>query len=81
MSLSETLKATRQKAFLSQESFANELKVSIATINRWENGRAKPNITAMNRLKAFCKERELPFDNIEQEWFKSSQEADNEKSI
>jgi len=74
MSLAETLKNMRQKAFMSQESFANELNVSVATINRWENGRAKPNITAMSKLKSFCEDKGLPFNEIEREWFSHSTE-------
>jgi len=80
MSLSETLKNMRQKAFMSQESFANELNVSVATINRWENGRAKPNITAMNKIKTFCENKKLPFDEIENEWFNYSYKEINREN-
>ena len=34
MSLSEVLKITRQKAFMTQEAFASAIHVSSATINR-----------------------------------------------
>lgn len=53
MSLSDTIKHTRQKLFMSQEDFATAIRVSVATINRWENGRSKPNLTAMKNIKAF----------------------------
>ena len=69
MSLSVALKMTRQKAFQTQEMFAKELRVSVATINRWENGRAKPNLTAMKRIKDYCENHNLPYDEIEKEWF------------
>ena len=72
--LSEIIKMTRQKAFLSQESFANELNVSVSTINRWETGKVKPNLTAMKNLKEFCGRHELSYDVIENEWFSHSQE-------
>ena len=49
MSLSDTIKGTRQKLFMSQEDFATAIHVSVATINRWENGRSKPNLTAMKK--------------------------------
>ena len=74
MSLSETLKVTRQKAFMSQEAFANEIHVSVATINRWENGRSKPNLTAMKNLKQFCDDHGLVYEDIEREWFGHSSE-------
>lgn len=69
MQLSETLKKTRQKAFLSQEEFANILKVSVSTINRWENGKVRPNLSAMKNIKLFCEKNNLPYDEIESEWF------------
>ena len=72
MSLPEILKITRQKAFMSQELFANALNVSVATINRWENGKCKPNLTAMKHINEFCKDHNLPYDEIEEEWFRKS---------
>ena len=72
MSLPETIKLTRQKLFMSQEDFAAKVHVSVATINRWENGRSKPNLTAMKNIKAFCEENNLSFAEIEQEWRKDS---------
>jgi DNA-binding transcriptional regulator YiaG len=69
MQLSDTIKITRQKAFLSQEAFAKELEVAVSTINRWENGKSKPNLTAMKNLKTFCAKHELPYEELETEWF------------
>lgn len=74
MSLPEILKITRQKAFMSQELFANALNVSVATINRWETGKCKPNLTAMKNLKKFCGEYNLSYEEIEREWFNHSSE-------
>ena len=65
MSLSVKLKQTRQKLFFTQEDFAATLHGSVATINRWEKGHSKPNMTAMKALKAFCEKNNLPFDEIE----------------
>ena len=72
MSLSETIKLTRQKLFMSQEDFASKIHVSVATINRWENGRSKPNLIAMKSIKTFCEENNLSFSEIENEWHKAS---------
>ena len=58
----------RKKALLSQEDFAKTLNVSVGTINRWENAKTKPNITAMKKIKAFCEENNIPFDEIEAAW-------------
>lgn len=72
--LSEMIKKTRQKAFLSQEEFATELNVSISTINRWENGKAKPNLTAMKNLKNFCETQKLSYQDLEDAWFEQDDE-------
>lgn len=74
MQLSEVLKMTRQKAFMSQEAFANELKVSVSTINRWETGKAKPNLTALKNIKEFCDRHKLSYENIEKGWFSLEKE-------
>ena len=70
MSLSDIIKGTRQKLFMSQEDFATAIHVSVATINRWENGRSKPNLTAMKNIKVFCENNNLPFEQLESEWRK-----------
>lgn len=71
--LPEVIKMTRQKAFLSQDAFAEELNVSVSTINRWETGKVKPNLAAMRSLKMFCETHQLPYEDIEAEWFKFSE--------
>ncbi len=72
MSLSESIKNMRMKALLSQEELAAKLHVSVGTINRWENGKTRPNIMAMKSIKDFCDENSFPFDNIETEWIKGN---------
>mgnify|MGYP004690623947 FL=1 len=71
--MSDTIKKLRQKLFLSQEEFAKELCVSVSTINRWETGKVKPNITAMKKIKNFCNKNNLKFDELESEWLNESQ--------
>lgn len=55
---------------MSQENFAAELNVSVSTINRWETGKVKPNLSAMKSIKDFCEKHDLSYENIEDEWFK-----------
>lgn len=71
--VSNTIKKMRQKIFLSQEEFAKELNVSVSTINRWETGKVKPNLTAMKKLKRFCEKNNLKFDALESEWLDETQ--------
>ena len=76
MSFSEELKRLRQRTFLSQEAFAKELNVSFSTVNRWECGRTKPNLTAMKSLKNFCISHGLAFDDIEEKWLDLGKESE-----
>lgn len=66
MSFSEDIKKIRRKAFLTQEDFAREIGVSFATVNRWETGRAKPNLKTMKLIDDYCKRNDIDFDISEQ---------------
>ena len=46
----EQLKALRQQHGWSQEDLARELGVSFSTVNRWENGKAKPSQLAQKGI-------------------------------
>lgn len=47
MTYSEKIKKIRQKCFLSQEVFGREIGGSFSSVNRWEGGKSKPNMSAM----------------------------------
>ena len=66
MSFSEDIKRIRRKAFLTQEDFAKEIGVSFATVNRWETGKARPNLITMKLIDDYCKRNEIDFDISEQ---------------
>lgn len=70
MTYSKEIKKLRQKCFLSQEAFAKELGVSFSSINRWEGGKSKPNISAMKKIVNFCNSNNLDFSNLEKEYYK-----------
>ena len=71
MSFSEEIKKVRKKAFLTQMMFAKEINVSFSTVNRWENGKGNPNLSAMKAIKRFCESHEIPYKDLEAEWFNS----------
>ena len=48
------VKEVRRQLAISQEDLARELGVSYATVNRWENGQAKPSKLARAQLDSFC---------------------------
>ena len=62
MAFSEDIKKIRRKAFLTQEEFAKKLGVSYTTVNRWETGKAKPNLKTMKLIDSYCKENNINFD-------------------
>ena len=72
MSFSDEIKMVRMKAYLTQSSFAEEIHVSFSTVNRWENGKGKPNLSAMRAIKDFCETHDIPYENLEAEWFNIS---------
>ena len=47
MGFPEEIRRIRQRCFLTQHDFAKEVQVAFSTVNRWESGRAKPNLKAM----------------------------------
>ena len=68
MSLGNAIKISRQKAFFTQQDFAQKLNVALSTVNRWELDKAKPNMKAMKKLKDFCNEYNVSYEIIEREW-------------
>ena len=59
MTIDKILKEIRKQLNISQETLARELDVSYATLNRWENNKAKPSRLAMRRLKDYCEKNPL----------------------
>lgn len=49
--LPQMVRELRGRLGLTQEKFAARLGVTFPTINRWENGRAKPSPLAMQRIE------------------------------
>ena len=59
----DTIKKIRKLLSISQEDLARELGVSFATVNRWENKKAKPSKMAVKSIETFCKEKKIPIIN------------------
>ena len=58
------IKQIREHLNISQTELAEQLNVTFATVNRWENGRAVPNKLAQSKLYEICKENDVPVYNI-----------------
>ncbi len=77
MTCPEEIKKIRQKCFLTQEAFAKELKVSFSTVNRWEGGKTRPNLSAMKEIKNFCEVHNMEYTPLEDAWLNFSVEMKN----
>ena len=78
MNFASEIKNLRQHCFLSQESFARELNVSFSSVNRWEGGRAKPNLAGIKSIKEFCEAHNMDFSPIEKAWFAYGKEGSDD---
>ncbi len=64
------IRKLRERTGLTQEKFAAKLGVTFPTINRWENGRAKPSPLAMNRIEELLREMGGSGDDLLKRYFK-----------
>lgn len=75
MGFPEEIKRIRQRCFLTQGDFAKEIQVAFSTVNRWEGGKAKPNLVAMKHIKEFCLRNSIEYSGIEEAWLDYKVEA------
>lgn len=54
--LSRLVRELRERTGLTQEKFAAKLGVTYPTINRWENGRAKPSPLALKQIEELLRD-------------------------
>ncbi len=54
------IKQIRTYLNMSQTEFAENLKVTFAAVNRWENGCAVPNKITQTKMYDICKEKSVP---------------------
>ena len=63
MDFSDKIRYVRDKLEMSQEDLARALNVSFASINRWENRKAKPIKIAKAAFDTFCESNGISFDD------------------
>ena len=56
----DQIKQIRRQLKMSQQAFASALGVSFATVNRWENDKAKPQSDRIQRMKALMLQSDSP---------------------
>lgn len=55
--IGEKIKALRGKLMMTQEELANKLHVAPQTVNRWEQGKAKPSFLSQSALQKFFEKK------------------------
>lgn len=68
MNFPDEIRKIRQRLFITQEDFAKEIGVAFSTVNRWEGGKSKPNLSAMKSIKEFCLKNDVDFSTAEEAW-------------
>lgn len=58
--MQELIKKIRSHLNMNQTDFAEQLNVTFATVNRWENGRALPNKLAQDKIYDLCQKYDVP---------------------
>ena len=66
--MQKLIKSIREYLGLSQADFAEKLGVTFATVNRWESGKTRPNLSAMKNIKEFCLSHDVEYTSIEEAW-------------
>ncbi len=51
------LRTLRDALSLTQEEFANELGVTVSTVNRWENGHGTPSRLASRMIQVYAERK------------------------
>ncbi len=75
MNFGDEMRQLRQRLFLTQESFASELRVSVSTVNRWESNKTKPTLSLMKQIKEFCSKHSADYSTLEKLWLDRETEA------
>ena len=66
MSFADAIIKLRSERRISQKELAEDLNVSCATVNRWENGRTVPNKMTMFVIREYCKRRGVQAGGLHQ---------------
>lgn len=73
--ISRLVRELRERTGLTQEKFAAKLGVTYPTINRWENGRAKPSPLALKQIEEMLRNMGKNGADLLQQYFDSGTEG------
>ena len=69
MDYATLVREIRRRLGLTQEKFAARLGVTFPTVNRWENGKARPSPLALQQISDLLREMGHDGDDLAQEFF------------
>ena len=61
MTFADSIIQLRSELRISQKELAEHLNISVASVNRWENGRTEPNKMTLFVIRDFCKSKNIAF--------------------
>ena len=61
MTFADSIIQLRSELRISQKELAEQLNISVATVNRWENGRTMPNKMTVFVIRKYCEGHGLDF--------------------
>jgi putative transcriptional regulator len=67
--ISRLVRELRERTGLTQEKFAAKLGVTFPTINRWENGRAKPSPLALRQIQELLRALDKQGSDLLKQYF------------
>ncbi len=70
--MQELIRKIRSHMNMNQTEFAEQLHVTFATVNRWENGRTLPNKLAQDKIYELCKKYDVPVYDMTLERIKTA---------
>lgn len=68
MGFLEEIKKLRERTLLTQVEFAEIVGVIFLTVNRWKAGKIILNIKTMKKIKTYCEEHDLLYEDVEEAW-------------
>ena len=64
MDFPSVVKYVRDKLNLSEEDLARAINASFASINRWENGKNRPDKLVLSVFTTFCKQQGIDIEDL-----------------
>ena len=58
------IKTIRNKNFITQTELAEQLGVSFASVNRWEQGHHEPTMKAKRKIAQICRESGIDMESL-----------------